>query len=394
MELSEKQVFRIAGFELSALLFSKVFLESLEGARIEDTGTVIYDLDGTALFRRVPVELGRRMESYADIAVLDIFAEPLLAVDLNSGWNEAAMLRRASRALLRIDRGAKYDETRFVAYSYPKIAVQFLLDGREVAMLELYSWAKVPPISERGRKVGPSNFERWSLIKETPDKIRMKNAETFEKRIAYWDNPEFAKIDPTQISVSILEDMSAVLKKFDTRDVHYAPRVADHHICYELRGQQTTVWCVAASVEMILNFYRYRYDQPRIADELDLGTCLEPNGLPYGQEIKVVNALEKLSSNTLDANMIATPGWTVHRDEIRAHRPLISFVPGHSRTVAGYTESLINLFGELSYQGLLVYDPWPATDCDHPEAGGEIKRWENFRNQTYRYAFTAEIQHV
>jgi hypothetical protein len=173
-------------------------------------------------------------------------------------------------------------------------------------MLELMSWQKVPPARERDRKAAPSNFERWSLIKETPDEIRKENAQSF---------------------------------------------------------------------------YRWRYDQPRIADELDQGTCDAPTGLPYGDEIKVVNTLEKLTSNTLDANMIATPGWAVHRDEIRAHRPLISFIPGHSRTVAGYTESRISILGELPYMGLLVYDPWPPTDCDHPEAGGTITRWENFRTR-------------
>ncbi len=147
---------------------------------------------------------------------------------------------------------------------------------------------------------------------------------------------------------------------------------------------------------MVLNFYRWRYDQPRIADELGIGTCAapSPNGLPYGQEIKVVNTLEKLSSNTLDAIMIANPGWAVYRDVIDAHRPVISFIPGHSRTVAGYTESRLALIGELTYLGLLVYDPSPPTDCDHPEVGGSITRWENFRTTTYRYAFTAELQHV
>jgi hypothetical protein len=194
--------------------------------------------------------------------------------------------------------------------------------------------------------------------------------------------------------MTTLDPSHAVLKLTDTHEVHYGPRIADHYICFELRGQQTPVWCVAASVEMILNFYRWRYNQPVIAEDLDLGTCDYPNGLPYGQEIKVVNTLEKFSSNTLDAAMIATPSWTVFRDEIRADRPLISFVPGHSRAIAGYTESLISLVWELPYRGLLVYDPWPPTDCDHPEAGGVITRWENFRTTTHRFAFTAELQHI
>jgi hypothetical protein len=185
-----------------------------------------------------------------------------------------------------------------------------------------------------------------------------------------------------------------VVKLVDTRELHYSPRSADHHPCYELRGQQTNVWCVAASTEMLLNFYRYQYDQPRLAQELGLGTCANPDGLPYGQEAKVVTTIEKLSSNTLDATMIANPGWSTFRGEIQANRPLISFIPGHSRTVAGYTRTLITLPGQLAFQGLLVYDPWPPTDCAHPENGGVITKWENFATQTYRYAFSAVLKHV
>ena len=92
--------------------------------------------------------------------------------------------------------------------------------------------------------------------------------------------------------------------------------------------------------------------------------------------------------------MDPTPDWPLFMNEIRANRPLISFVPGHSRTVAGYTRSLLHLLGELPYRGLLVYDPWPPTDCEHPEAGGVITRWENFGATTYRHAFSAALRHV
>jgi hypothetical protein len=189
--------------------------------------------------------------------------------------------------------------------------------------------------------------------------------------------------------------LSKVVVDFtDTREVHYSPRADDHHPCYELRGQQAPVWCVAASVEMLLNFYRYQYDQPRLAKEMDLGTCKLPNGLPFGDEYKVVNAIKKLSSNTLNATAIPNPAWATYQTEIKANRPLISFIWGHSRTVAGYTHSMLHLPGELPFKGLLVYDPWPPTDCAHPEAGGVITSWENFATQNYYYAFTAVLNHV
>ena len=57
--------------------------------------------------------------------------------------------------------------------------------------------------------------------------------------------------------------------------------------------------------------------------------------------------------------MHVNPGFDVFRSEILANRPLISFVPGHSRTVAGYTRNLIALVSQLPFRGLQVYDPWP-----------------------------------
>jgi hypothetical protein len=170
----------------------------------------------------------------------------------------------------------------------------------------------------------------------------------------------------------------------DTRELHYSTRADDHVPCYELRGQETNVWCVAASMQMFLDFWRYEYTQTRLAQALGLGTPSNPNGLPYSQVGAVVTQIEALTSNALDATMVTNPSWTVFRTEIRNNRPLISFVPGHSRTVAGYTQSYITLADKVPFRGLLVYDPWP------PNAG-VITRWENFDTQNYQYAYHAHL---
>jgi hypothetical protein len=395
MPLSSDQVKRIAGLELNALHFAGVMPEALERSRIASAGTPVFDINGTLLFRRVPIVRGRERVGYADIGVHEILGEPLLAVSIGTNWDEKEILEEAGAAARKGRRSLKFNSVRFVAYSFPKIALQFLQEGQEVLMLEWKSWAEVPPSAPSERKpMEPSNFERWSFIDELPAEVKRANARSFEKRLGAWDVPALRRVDATLITKTAFKLPNIVVKLTDTREIHYSPRLADHHPCYELRGQQTSVWCVAASVEMLLNFYRYQYDQPRLAQELGLGTCSTPNGLPYGQEAKVVTAIENLSSNSLDATMIANPGWSTFQDEIRANRPLISFIPGHSRTVAGYTRSLIVFPSQLPFQGLLVYDPWPPTDCDHPEDGGVITRWENFATQTYRYAFSAVLKQV
>lgn len=386
MPLSPDQIQRIAAFELNALMAAGMLDAAYEKVSIAKRGTPVYDLTGEALFYRLPLSRGKITPGYADIACHEALGEPLIGITMDRGWNEKEILAEAVKA----GKVKKYDTARFVAFSFPKIALQFLLDGKEVTMLELYTWAEVPQASGKDRKpMEPTSFERWSLLEEMPKSLLRSREKSFRERLSIWEAKEFRQFDTSVISRDFFPERIAVLRRTDTREIHYSKNNADHHVCYELRGQQTNVWCVGASCEMLLNFYRYDYDQVRLAQELGLGTLSHPNGLPYANVGLVVTVLENLTSNALDATMHTNPAWTIFRNEIRANRPLISFIPGHSRTVAGYTESSIVFFGTsiVSFRGLLVYDPWP------PNAG-VITRWENTATQTYQFAYSAVLKQV
>lgn len=386
---------RIAGLELNALRLAGTLGEEFEKVRVPAAGTPIHDINGAVLFHRLALGRGQTALGYADIAVEASLGEPLLAVSSGFTWDEKALFADAERAARKGRRGLQYDAVRFVAYSYPKVGVQYLLDGREVLLLELLTWADVPPATverrsepkENERSAGPfpGNFERWSLLDETPVQVRRARARAYAKRIETWSAPAFARLDVSLIRTDALRVADLVLKLVDTRELHYSGDLSDHHICYELRGQQTNVWCVGASAEMLLNFYRYHYDQVRLAQELGLGTLADPNGLPYARVGDVVTVLEALTSNALDVTMHVDPAFDIFRNEIRENRPLISFVPGHSRTVAGYTRNVFSF--PIGYRGLLVYDPWPPNV-------GVITKWENVATQTYQYAYSAVLQHV
>ncbi len=387
MTLSVEQVQRIAGLEINALRATELIGEEYEKVRIPSRGTPIYDINGALLFYRLPLRRGQTAVGYTDIAADEALGEPLLATSTGQAWDEKALLEAGAAKARKQSRKLQYDNTRFVAYSYPKVALQFLQDGVETLMLELYTWAEVPWPSGDRKPLEPSNFERWSLLDEMPKAIRRARTISFKKRLGLWDVAALRRIDPSLVTRDTLRVRDFTIKLVDSREIHYSSRDTDHHPCYELRGQQTNVWCVAASVEMVLNFYRYSYDQIRLAQELGLGTLANPNGLPYARVGDVVTVMENLTSNALDVTMHTNPGWNIFRDEVRANRPLISFIPGHSRTVAGYTRSLIALVNQIPFRGLLVYDPWP------PNAG-VITRWENFATQTYQYAYSSVLRHI
>jgi hypothetical protein len=386
MALSIDEIPLIAGIELSALRAAGVLGDAYEKVRIPKRGTPIHDLSGPVLFYRLPLTRGRTSVGYADIAAEEALGEPLLATAIGGAWDEKALIEQGIAAARKQSRRIQFDSVRFVAYSFPKIALQFLLAGKEVLLLELFTWAPVPPAKPRDRKpLEPENFERFSLLEEQAAADGNRRAKAFRERVAAWNLPEIRRLDFSVISAETLNAAKFVIKLVDQRELRYSVRDTDHAPCYELRGQQTNVWCVSASVEMLLNFYRYNYNQVRLAQELGLGTLTNPNGLPYARVGDVVTVLESLTSNALDATMHTNPSFTLFRDEIRANRPLISFVPGHSRTVAGYTRSLWSITN--GFRGLLVYDPWP------PNAG-VITRWENFATQTYQFAYTAVLRHV
>jgi hypothetical protein len=392
MTLDRELTRRIAGLELNALNLTGVAPREVERGRLRTLGTPVYDLSGVLLFRRYPITRGRRSVGYTDVAANEVMGEPLLAVTTGRQWNVRQIRRDGIAAARRVRRNLRFDRVRFVAYSYPKIALQFLRGREEVLMLEWLTWAEVPP-AEAAEEADP-HFRRWSYTDELSPARRRRRARDFETRVALWDTPQLRELDPAVITRRTFDPIQVEVVLSDTREVHYSPRPADHHPCYELRGQQTNVWCVAASVEMLLNYYRYQYTQPRLATELGLGTCTNPNGLPYSRVDDIATVIESLSSNTLNATKYANPSWTVHRNEIKANRPLISIVPKHCRTVAGYTESKIQLPGVATYRGLLVYDPWPPTTCALPEQGGVVTRWENFNTGTYEFAFSAVLQQV
>lgn len=351
--IDPKNALRLAALELSAL--RRVGLlpdEMFEGARTGPAATPVFDVNGDVLFHRVPVRKNQSVTAHADIAAADVFGAPLLAVSSGMEWDEKKLLQIATEAA-RQHKDVHFDTRRFVAFSYPKVAVQFLAHGREVLMLELGTNQPVPPARDSERKpFEPSNFERWSLIKETPSRVRAENARKLQLRLKLWNDRTMRRVSGQEISADALSWLRFTL--VDSRELHYSSQDTTHHPCYELHGQETNVWCVAASVKMLLEFYRYEYTQTRIAQQLGLGTVSNPNGLPYSRDGDVVTALQHLTSNALSATMYGAPVFSLYQQEIRHNRPLISFIPGHSRTVAGYVSYLIALLGQPPFRGLLV----------------------------------------
>lgn len=368
-----------AAVQASVLQATGALPDDVLGTRLDEQGTAIHDLTGEVLVERVALDKG----GYLDVGVHPATGAALVAVVPGATWDPERLVEQGRRALTA-RQGADADEIRFVAYSWPRVGLQFLRGGEEVALLELGTWEPVPPARQREQGEPPAEHERWSYLEEQPGDVRERNVESYrqatEGLAGLVTTFDLERLTVVRLRPDVLDELRL---RIDTRTLHYSTRSGDHETCFELRDQQTSVWCVAASVQMVLDFYRYEYPQTRIAGELGLGTLTNPNGLPYANDGDVVTVLEDLTGKALTAGMDTTPTFNEVRAQIRANRPVISFIPGHSRVVAGYTRIDLGLFG-FGFRGFLVYDPWPP-------GSGAIVRWEDATTTTYRRAFTAQV---
>src|SRR5712691_4458548 len=112
------QAVRIALAELSALRASGVLPDEFEGAAIASEGTVVHDLNGYPLYRRIPLARGGNQFAYADIAVNPAIATTFLRAS-RGPWSTTGLVATAKETRKRRRAAPRYTRWRLVAYSYP-----------------------------------------------------------------------------------------------------------------------------------------------------------------------------------------------------------------------------------------------------------------------------------
>jgi hypothetical protein len=452
--IDESMVKPIAALELSIFIESGAVPRSVfEEATIGPDATPIYDYDtrkDEVLFYRVSVVKDDTKMGYADIAANSVFSHPLLKVCYRGTWEEERLRRQAISKFKKIGKGRRFDKPpRFVVYSYPKLAVQFLWRQKEVMMLDLVFWEPVPEERQRKRGELPGSFERWSLIKEATPELHQENQKSLRDRIWALEsvcrpskgfaapsrgyaptrkgtskeshpplresapasrgappaienrilllnpmekqallNPPPKSIGKSARSEKLVksggsieprsEDLDFVgpqerlpsLKtpqKVKFKKLQYCQRYkSDHftdsdkeHACFEWRKQKETDWCAPASIQMVLDFYRYHYNQKTITGRLTLKSPEKPDGsvggIERGDEEALLKAIGELTNEALKAHMHTDDKprfWREFVTEIDKNRPVIRLEPGHYEAIAGYMEN----FDEFQKQ-LMIYDP-------------------------------------
>jgi hypothetical protein len=354
---------------------------------VNRTPQVIQDINGQPLFHDFKVSRGDATFGYVRVAASRLLGSSVIATELGERhWSFEAAARKLSPRVKREFKGAKISTPRLVCYSYPKLGVQFDVDGpagKKRAIFDVSSLARVPERVEAGDQ--REGFVAWSFYDSLSDDERKRRLARFKKAegdLAGLSGRMLKSVLAARTVAGALDVLKPVYRRSVTKLLqycnHYAYTHARSHHCFSLHGQQVDDYCAVATCQMILCYYRYYYAQVDIDPALgySAGSGCPPDQSP---------GYKTLTCNHLDSSFDTAPTWEKARDQINLLRPMKSGIPGHARAVAGYSYTWWKLSG-IQDKKLYIYDPWPW-NADYAQGGAVVwEDWDAVTHTNYVYA--------
>jgi hypothetical protein len=354
---------------------------------VRKTPLTIYDINGQPLFHDFEVARGSELFGNIRLAASKIIGTAVVAAEMGAReWNYGEAVKKLLPRAKREFADSKVSEPKLVCYSYPKLGVQFEIqgpEGRSRAIYDVSSLARVPQQPEGEAREG---FFAWSYYDALPDAERKRRLERFKK----------VESDRTKVPARLRREivaarrLSSVVEKLPLKFslnvtrllqfcTHYSYIHARSHHCFVLHGQQVDDYCAVATCQMILCYYRYYYTQDQIAPALGYSAG---GGCPSDQS----PGYKSLSCNHLDSSFDSLATWEKARDQINLLRPLKSGIPGHARACAGYSYVRWLFGGGIADKKLYIYDPWPW-NADYALGGAVTwEDWGAVSHTNYVYA--------
>jgi hypothetical protein len=343
----------------------------------------IYDLNGELLFYEFTALDGNNELGRLKASATKRLGTTIATVELGPRrWDPDKGISEARKKTKKMFPKASIKDAQLVCYSYPKIGARIDLkeSGRPLRSL-IFDIADGNLIDRFGSDELEGNAA-WSFIDhitpaEQENRVKSWDLRDMEREAALSKTPRlfekgFTAKEAKTIREKFVIPTRYVISFYSEKVLKFGPR-CDAHDCFELYAQKTNVYCAVATGQMILDFYRYHYDQDDIATAMSTGAggTSNPNQ---------VAGYESLSKNCLNATYDSTANWSEAKAEIDANRPVKSGVPGHARACAGWKRQNIYLIGQTPKRWLRIYDPWPwnADIC----AGGQIY-WEDWDTETH-----------
>ena len=199
-------------------------------------------------------------------------------------------------------------------------------------MIKLFTGQPVAPATNREPDEPPRNFveDRWSFIDELhhphppdrpPGSMTPLDSLTELSRLFEVNDTRLVRIEEAKLFRSAREPapiLGPALQWSSDRSRNLLRASAARR---PMSGVWPAAcrWCSTSIATPTRNPDRRR---PRA------GPLANPGGLPYTQDALVTTVLQNLSNNALTSTMNTSPTFAQYRSEIRANRPLVSFIPG------------------------------------------------------------------
>jgi hypothetical protein len=319
----------------------------------------IHDLNGQPLFYDIPVfspeseQLGLVRASAS--RVLGVPAPTVYLGGPRWRTGEATLW---AREFVQKEHQGRVIDTQLVCYAYPKLGVAVTWeDGkreRRRTIIDVSDYSIVPE-KVKPEMRGPG---AWSLYERIPEEVVPEAVESFGLYERIVD--ELQERSDADLSVRLeLERFEAVqgalgmmISLYTTKILTFCTHSYSHE-CFRMHGQETDYYCVVATGQMVLDFWRYCYSQDDIATAM--GT--DPGGTGWTEE---VNGLESLTCSHFDAQSDFSPTFAKARAEIDANRPFDYSYDYHAMACAGYQRQNFYIAGVGPTHSVYLYDPWPV----------------------------------
>lgn len=364
-------------------------------ADIDPEPLVIHDLNGEPLFYEFTARDGEHEFGRVKASASRLVGSPVVTFEQGPRkWDVDRAKEAATAAAAKAYPRSEVTARDLVCYSYPKIGVRVEVEGKRAGSV-------ICDVSDGSlvRRFGedePEGQTAWSFLDATTAddaELRLRRFDRHERELEevlaaspqlFTDRLEAGALDELKARLVLRSDY-LFIPFFSEKVLAFAPRCNGHE-CFELYGQHTSVYCAVATGQMILDFYRYHFDQDTIAAAM--GT--NATGTTFaGQEL----GYETLSNGCLEAAHDFTPTWAEAKAELDANRPCKSGISGHARACGGWRRQNITLLGATPKRWLKIYDPWPwNTDICQ---GGAVywEDWDAVTHTNFCFVRHASTQH-
>jgi hypothetical protein len=387
---------RLAVNEIAVMVLADVLSpEVFNHGRLMTSPTLVYDLNREVLFYRFALVKNHENFGYVDMAASAAFTNPLLSVTYGQSWKPFELIKKASQFVK--DKGVKSEDARFVAFSYPRLAVQFLLSGGETITVDGVSGNEIHLDSS----FAISDLNNGDIAQSYLDSItstrKKQNASLFNQHLEAWKKALSPNIDlhPTGStsddnllidSKEFGRDLKINFKElYRKNQVGYGHADTDHRPCFESRTKDKYGSYWGACIQMLLQFYRYTYDQELIESYLNPFSPQNKQWPVKTPEKLLSNSINKLSRGALVSTLVKNPSFEDFEKELKENRPILAFTSNNNcRVVIGTLHNLFLPGQPIDY--LLVNDP--------TNSSATIQQWESFESQNYTYLITGRLKTI